>query len=229
MHHGDLLALDDVSLSVEEGQTVAVIGANGAGKSTLLGALAGLLPVSQGEIRLCGETITRVPTHRRVAKGITLTPEGRRIFPSLTVKENLLVGAYRNRRGPWDLAAVCDLFPIVAERLDRFGGNLSGGEQQATAIGRSLMGNPQLLMLDEASLGLAPVAVHQIYDAIPRITERGTTVLVVEQDLTQALRVADRVHCLLEGRTVLHARATEVSRDQIAAAYFGIQHDRGDA
>lgn len=225
MHHGDLLALDNVSLSVVEGETLAVIGANGAGKSTLLGALAGALPLTSGDIRLDGRSISRSPVHRRVADGIALTPEGRRIFPTLTVEENLLVGGHRRRPGPWDLASVCALFPLVAERLDRLGGNLSGGEQQATAIGRSLMANPRLLLLDEASLGLAPVAVQQIYDAIPQITARGTTVLVVEQDLTLALRVADRVHCLLEGRTALQADAGEVSRSQVAAAYFGIDHD----
>lgn len=216
-----------MSLSVTEGETLAVIGANGAGKSTLLGALAGSLPLTSGEIRLAGSSITRLPAHRRVTSGIALTPEGRRIFPSLTVAENLMVGAYRRRSGPWDLAAVCELFPLVADRLDRLGGNLSGGEQQATAIGRSLMANPLLLMLDEASLGLAPVTVQQIYAAIPRITARGTTVLVVEQDLTQALRVADRVHCLIEGRTALQARADEVSRDQVTAAYFGIDGKDG--
>jgi len=225
VHHGDLLALDDVSLAVHEGETLAVIGANGAGKSTLLGALAGSLPLTSGDIRLDGHSITRSPAHRRVADGIALTPEGRRIFASLTVEENLLVGAHRRRPGPWTLAAVCALFPLVADRLNRLGGNLSGGEQQATAIGRSLMGNPRLLLLDEASLGLAPVAVQQIYDAIPQITARGTTVLVVEQDLSQALRVADRIHCLLEGRTVLQERADAVSRDQVAAAYFGIEHE----
>jgi branched-chain amino acid transport system ATP-binding protein len=225
VHHGDLLALDDVSLAVNEGETLAVIGANGAGKSTLLGALAGSLPLTTGDIRLDGRSIARSPAHRRVADGIALTPEGRRIFASLTVEENLLVGAHRRRPGPWNLDSVCALFPLVADRRNRLGGNLSGGEQQATAIGRSLMGNPRLLLLDEASLGLAPVAVQQIYDAIPQITARGTTVLVVEQDLSQALRVADRIHCLLEGRTVLQERADAVSRDQVAAAYFGIEHE----
>lgn len=216
-----------MSLSVDEGETLAVIGANGAGKSTLLGALAGSLPLTSGEIRLAGTSVTRMPAHRRVAAGIALTPEGRRIFPSLTVAENLMVGAYRRRPGPWDMASVCELFPLVADRIERLGANLSGGEQQATAIGRSLMANPRLLLLDEVSLGLAPLTVQQIFDAIPRITARGTTVLVVEQDLTQALRVADRVHCLLEGRTVLEARAAEVSRDQVSAAYFGITDEKG--
>ena len=222
VHHGDLKAVDQVSLSVDVAQTLAVLGANGAGKSTLLGAIAGLLPLSGGEIHFDGSPISRLPTHRRVAAGIALTPEGRRIFGSLTVAENLQVGAYRRRPGPWDLATVYDLFPLVADRRDRLGRNLSGGEQQATAIGRSLMANPRLLLLDEVSLGLAPVTVQEIYDAIPRITERGTTVLVVEQDLGQALRVADRVLCLLEGRTVLAGAADEISREQVARAYFGV-------
>lgn len=222
VHHGDLKALDAVSLRVGEGETLAVIGANGAGKSTLLSAVAGLLPVTRGDIVFSGQPITRTPAHRRVALGVALTPEGRRIFPSLTVEENLLVGAYRRRPGPWNLASVYDLFPLVYDRRTRLGGNLSGGEQQATAIGRALMSNPRLLLLDEVSLGLAPIAVQEIYGAIPRITERGTTVLVVEQDLTQALRVASRVHCLLEGRTVLEAPAAEVTREQVSAAYFGL-------
>jgi branched-chain amino acid transport system ATP-binding protein len=225
VHHGDLLALDSVSLSVGEGETVAVIGANGAGKSTLLTTIAGLTPLSRGHVVFDGRPVDSTSAHRRVALGIALTPEGRRIFPSLSVEENLLVGSYRRRPGPWDLSSVYDLFPLVADRRARSGGTLSGGEQQATAIGRALMANPRLLLLDEVSLGLAPVTVQEIYDAIPTITERGTTVLVVEQDLTQALRVADRVHCLLEGRTVLEATAGSVTREQITAAYFGM--DRG--
>ncbi len=157
-----------------------------------------------------------------MALGIALTPEGRRIFPSLDVEENLLVGAYRARRGPWDLASVYDLFPLVSDRRARSGAHLSGGEQQAVAIGRALMSNPRLLLLDEVSLGLAPVVVGEIYAALPRIVERGTTVLVVEQDLDQALGCADRVQCLLEGRTVLEGPAGSLSRDDVTAAYFGI-------
>jgi branched-chain amino acid transport system ATP-binding protein len=157
-----------------------------------------------------------------VPLGIALTPEGRRIFKSLTVEENLLVGAHVKRKGPWDLAAVYKAFPLVEDRKDRLGTNLSGGEQQAAAIGRALMSNPRLLLLDEVSLGLAPVVVEQIYAALPAITGNGTTVLVVEQDVNQSMKVADRVQCLLEGRTVLEGSPSALTRDQIATAYFGI-------
>ncbi len=155
--------------------------------------------------------------------GIALTPEGRRIFKSLTVEENLLVGGHVKRPGPWNLDRVYEVFPLVAERKDRVGFNLSGGEQQAVAIGRALMSNPRLLLLDEVSLGLAPVVIETIYAALPAITSAGTTVLVVEQDVQQSMRVADRVQCLLEGRTVLEGVPADLTRDQIAAAYFGIQ------
>jgi branched-chain amino acid transport system ATP-binding protein len=222
VHHGDFQALHGLSLTVDAGETLAVIGANGAGKSTLLSAIAGLHPLTGGRIHLDGERLDRVPAHRRVAAGVALTPEGRRIFPSLSVEENLLVGAYRARPGPWDLASVYELFPLVSDRRARMGGHLSGGEQQATAIGRALMSNPRLLLLDEASLGLAPIVVGEIYAAVPRIAAAGTTVLLVEQDLGQALAVADRVQCLLEGRTVLEGPVGSISRQQVADAYFGV-------
>lgn len=220
--YGDFQAIYGVGLHVEEGETLAVIGANGAGKSTLLKAVAGLIRPGAGDIRFDGASILAKRAFQRVPLGIALTPEGRRIFPSLTVEENLLVGRHTKRKGPWDLRAVYQAFPLVADRKDRLGVNLSGGEQQATAIARALMSNPRLLMLDEVSLGLAPVVVEQIYAAMPSITEQGTTVLVVEQDVNQAMRVADRVQCLLEGRTALEGPPAELSREQIAAAYFGI-------
>lgn len=222
VHYGDFQALYGLSLHVQEGETLAVIGANGAGKSTLMKTLAGLMTPTSGTITFEARDITAVPSHKRVPMGIALTPEGRRIFPSLTVEENLKVGAHSRREGPWTLASVYEAFPLVADRRDRVGVNLSGGEQQATAIGRALMSNPRLLMLDEVSLGLAPVVVEQIYAAMPAITGNGTTVLLVEQDVNQALRVADRVQCLLEGRTVLEGTADSLSRDDIASAYFGI-------
>ena len=222
VHYGDFQALYGLSLHVEEGETLAVIGANGAGKSTLMKALAGLMTPTNGTITYDGREITRVPSYKRVPMGIALTPEGRRIFPSLSVEENLTVGAHSGRPGPWNLASVYEAFPLVADRRDRVGVNLSGGEQQAAAIGRALMSNPRLLMLDEVSLGLAPVVVEQIYAAMPAITGNGTTVLLVEQDVNQALKVADRVQCLLEGRTVLEGTAGSLTRDQIASAYFGI-------
>ena len=222
VHYGDFQALYGLDLSVEEGETLAVIGANGAGKSTLLKAIAGLVPPTNGEISFDGTSIAALPPHKRVPLGIALTPEGRKIFPSLSIEENLLVGAHTKRPGPWNLATVYEAFPLVADRRDRLGTNLSGGEQQAAAIGRALMSNPRLLLLDEVSLGLAPVVVEQIYAALPTITSHGTTVLVVEQDVNQSMKVADRVQCLLEGRTVLQGTPAELSRDQIATAYFGI-------
>ncbi len=222
VHYGDFQAIYGIDLHVDEGETLAVIGANGAGKSTLLKAIAGQVPPSSGSISFDGTDITALPAHKRVPLGIALTPEGRRIFPSLTVEENLRVGAHVKRPGPWNLDSVYEAFPLVADRKDRLGIHLSGGEQQAAAIGRALMSNPRLLLLDEVSLGLAPVVVEQIYAALPAITGQGTTVLVVEQDVNQSMKVADRVQCLLEGRTVLEGSPGELSRDQIATAYFGI-------
>jgi len=220
--YGDFQALFGLSLHVDEGETLAVIGANGAGKSTLLKTIAGLSRPAAGDVRYDGASIAAMPAHKRVPLGIALTPEGRRMFPSMTLEENLLVGAHTGRPGPWNLASVYEAFPLLAERRTRLATNASGGEQQATAIGRALMSNPRLLLLDEVSLGLAPVVVEQIYQTLPRISEQGTTVLVVEQDVNQAMRVADRVQCLLEGRSVLEGRPADLSRDQIASAYFGI-------
>ena len=222
VHYGDFQALYGLSLSLNEGETLAVIGANGAGKSTLMKTIAGLMIPTSGSVTYDGTDITRTPSNRRVPLGIALTPEGRRIFPSLTVEENLRVGAHVKRKGPWDLASVYATFPLVADRKDRIGLNLSGGEQQAVAIGRALMSNPRVLLLDEVSLGLAPVVVENIYQALPQIAAQGTTILVVEQDVNHALKVADRVQCLLEGRTVLEGTAGSLTRDQIATAYFGI-------
>jgi len=220
--YGDLQALFGVGFTLDEAQTLAVIGANGAGKSTLLRAICGLEPARGGEVRFAGRTITRDPVNKRVAAGIALVPEGRRLFASLTAEENLLAGAYRRRPGPWTLEAVYQLFPLVAKLRARPATALSGGEQQAVAIGRALMSNPRLLLLDEVSLGLAPVVVKQLYAALPQITAGGTTVLIVEQDVAQALAVADDVHCLLEGRTALQGKASEVGMDDIARAYFGV-------
>jgi len=224
VHHGQLLALRDFSITVEEGQTVAVIGANGAGKSTLLGALAGLNRATSGTVHFEGRDITRLPAHKHVAAGITLVPEGRRLFKSLTVEENLRTGTYRARSGPWSVERVMDLFDWMPSRRDQNASQLSGGEQQAVAIGRALVGNPKLLLIDELSLGLAPIVVQKIYRVLPRIIEEGTSVLIVEQDVSQALRIADHVQCLLEGRTVLEGRPSDFTMQQIENAYFGIDH-----
>ena len=221
--YGDFQALFDVSISVGEGEVVAIIGANGAGKSTLLRTIAGLQPRTTGSLTFDGAALAGVPAHRRVALGISLVPEGRRIFPSLSVEENLLVGAQPSRPGSWTVPAVLELFPLLGDKRRRGGSQLSGGEQQALAIGRGLMANPRLLLLDEVSLGLAPIVVRRIYEALPAIRAAGTTVVVVEQDIGQALRAADRVYCLLEGRVALEGVPAELDRDQIATAYFGVR------
>ncbi|HEX3589438.1 MAG TPA: ABC transporter ATP-binding protein [Pseudonocardiaceae bacterium] len=222
VHHGQLAAVSALDLDLAEGTTLAVIGANGAGKTTLLRTIAGTLRPTEGRIAFDGNDITDVPAHRRAAQGIRLVPEGRRLFPSLTVEENLLAGAYRKRSGPWDVAAVIELFPWIGERRRQSARQLSGGEQQAVAIGRALMGNPRLLLLDEISLGLAPMVVGQIYRTLSKIMAAGTTVLLVEQDVSQALRTADRVLCLLEGRTVLAGTPAELTAERIEGAYFGL-------
>jgi branched-chain amino acid transport system ATP-binding protein len=221
--YGDFQALFGVSLEVAEGETVAIIGANGAGKSTLLRTVCGLLPRTSGTVAFDGRPLAGVPTHRRVERGIALVPEGRRIFPSLSVEENLLVGAYRRRPGPWSVARVFELFPSLAGMRGRGGTMLSGGEQQMLAIGRALMANPRLLLLDEVSLGLAPIVVRRIYQALPAIVAEGTTAVLVEQDIGQALAAAARVWCLLEGRVALHGRPGELTREQITDAYFGVR------
>ncbi|MET0909077.1 MAG: ABC transporter ATP-binding protein [Ilumatobacteraceae bacterium] len=221
--YGDFQALFDVSLDVDVGAAVAVIGANGAGKSTLLGTIAGVLRTRAGEIRFAGDRIDHLPAHDRVGRGIALVPEGRRIFPSLSVEENLRIGAYRRRAGPWTVERVVATFPLLEQLRRRSAARLSGGEQQALAIGRGLMSNPTLLLLDEVSLGLAPVVVRQLYAALPAIRESGTTLLLVEQDINQALAAADRVACLLEGRVTLRGRPTDLARDAIVDAYFGVR------
>ena len=219
--YGDFQALFDIDLAVDDGETLAVIGANGAGKSTLLGTLAGLVPATAGSVRFAGDDLLAVPHHGRVGLGIALVPEGRHLFPSLTVEENLLVGAHSRRPGRWDVDRVLEVFPLVRPLLARPADVLSGGERQAVAIGRALMANPRLLLLDEVSLGLAPVVVKQLYAALPAVIGEGTTVLLVEQDISQALAVADRVVCLLEGRISLEGVPAGLDRARITEAYFG--------
>jgi len=217
--YGQLVALRNVSFSVEAGEILAIIGANGAGKSTLLKTIAGQLKALTGSVVVDGVDVTGLPASSRARRGILMVPEGRRLFPSLTVKENLQLGMSTGRSGDWNLETVCELFPLVAERLNRRAGQMSGGEQQATAIARALVGNPEVIMLDEISLGLAPAIVVEFYDRLGEITKRGTTVVLVEQDVKRALSVADQVHCLLEGQTSLAGRDLDVA--DIAAAYFG--------
>jgi branched-chain amino acid transport system ATP-binding protein len=222
VHHGQLRALDAISFRVFPGEVYAIIGANGAGKSTLLRTIAGLHAPSEGSVLYDGNDVTGQRPERRARQGIVLVPEGRRLFGSLSVEENLQVGAAYARPGPWTIARVYEIFDWMGGRRNQRTGQLSGGEQQAVAIGRALVANPRALLLDELSLGLAPVLVQLIYGMLPQIVATGLTVLLVEQDVSQALRVATHIHCLLEGRTTLHGRPADVTAEQIEAAYFGM-------
>jgi len=220
--YGDFQALFDVSLRVNTGEVVAVIGANGAGKSTLLKTIAGLMHPRAGEIMLDGRPIGAMPAFDVVKHGIALVPEGRRLFPSLSVEENLLIGAQSKRAGPWNLDRIYELFPVLAERRHLPAPSLSGGQQQMGAIGRALMSNPRLLLCDEISLGLAPIIVRDIYARLPSIVGEGLSVVIVEQDIAQALKAARQVYCLQEGRVALQGPAQELTRERISAAYFGV-------
>ncbi len=220
VRHGQLVALHDISLDVRPGEVFAVVGANGAGKSTLLRTMAGLHETT-GRISLDGLDVTRLSPHDRVRRGIVMVPEGRRLFPSLTVEENVLVGAANGRRGEWNLDRVFDLFPWMPGRRRERTGHLSGGEQQVVAIGRALVANPRVLLLDEISLGLAPIVVQQIYQTLPALLASEMAVLLVEQDVAQALRVATRFQCLLEGRTTLEGAPADHALAEVEAAYFG--------
>ena len=221
-HYGDFQALFGVSLDVAAGAVVAVIGANGAGKSTLLKSIAGAMPARREAVIFAGTPIGGMPAHDVVAQGIALVPEGRRLFPSLTVEENLLVGGQLGHPGPWSLKRIYDLFPILAERARQPSTSLSGGQQQMAAIGRALMSNPRLLLCDEISLGLAPIVIRDIYARLPAIVAEGLSLVIVEQDIVQALKVASHVYCLQEGRVALAGEASTMTREKIAAAYFGV-------
>ena len=224
-HYGDFQALFGVDLHLDAGEAVAIIGANGAGKTTLMRAITGIARVTGGQIMLEGQPITRLPAPDILTRGIAMVPEGRRLFPSLTVEENLRIGAHaRSGNGYWTLARIYELFPILHERRVIPGTALSGGQQQMVAVGRALMSNPQVLLCDELSLGLAPVVIKEIYAAFPRIRASGTSVIVVEQDIGQALKVADRVYCMMEGRVTLSGRPADLSRTAIHDAYFGVSH-----
>jgi branched-chain amino acid transport system ATP-binding protein len=229
VRHGLLQAVREVSFSVARGETLALVGANGAGKTTLLRAVAGAHLPAGGKVLLNGAELTRVPAHKRVAQGVALVPEGRKLFAQLTVEENLLLGRAAGRSGAWTVDAVMAAFPNLQKRRHARAGTLSGGEQQATAIGRALMTNPELLLLDEVSLGLSPLAVDLVYASLASLMTDGTTIVLVEQDLTRAMRVADRVVCMLEGRIVLQGRAAELTRAAITDAYFGLRGAAGRA
>jgi branched-chain amino acid transport system ATP-binding protein len=220
--YGDFQALFGISLNVRAGQVIAVVGANGAGKSTLLKAISGLIRPRRGEIVFNGAPVAGAPAFDVLGRGIALVPEGRRLFPSLTVEENLLIGGQSRRPGPWTLARIYELFPVLAERRNLPAPALSGGQQQMAAIARALMANPQLLLCDEISLGLAPIVVRDIYARLPQIVGEGLSLIIVEQDIVQALRAASHVYCLQEGRVALQAPARELTREIISAAYFGV-------
>jgi branched-chain amino acid transport system ATP-binding protein len=227
--YGDFQALFGVSMLIEAGQVVSVIGANGAGKSTLMKCIAGLIRSHRDAILFNGAAVGDVPAYERVGRGVALVPEGRRLFGSLTVEENLLIGGQLGRPGPWSLERVFDLFPILRERRNVAAPSLSGGQQQMVAIGRALMSNPVLLLCDEISLGLSPAVVREIYARLPAITASGMALMIVEQDIVQALAAAQRVYCLQEGRVVLEGSSASLTRERIAAAYFGARSAHGAA
>jgi branched-chain amino acid transport system ATP-binding protein len=220
--YGDAQALFGIDFALEPGELVAIIGSNGAGKSTFLKSLTGLVKAPREAIQFNGEAIGGLPPGAIVKRGLAMVPEGRRLFPSLSVEENLLMGAMAKRSGPWTLPRLYEMFPILAQKKHNPGTSLSGGQQQMVAIGRALMSNPTLLLCDELSLGLAPIVIKEIYDAMPTITAEGMSVVIVEQDVAVAQRVSQRVYCLQEGRVSLQGKSNELTREQISQAYFGI-------
>ena len=220
--YGDAQALFGIDFSMQAGEIVALIGANGAGKSTFLKTLTGLLPVKSGSLTFDGQSLNQIDAGDIVKLGLAMVPEGRRLFPSLTVEENLLMGTLSGRQGAWNLARVFKLFPILQEKRHMPSTSLSGGQQQMVAIGRALMSNPRLLLCDEISLGLAPVVIREIYAALPSIMEEGMSLLIVEQDVQLAMQVSSRVVCLQEGLVSLEGKSGELTRNQISKAYFGI-------
>ncbi len=225
--HGLLKAVRDVSFTLDEGEILALVGANGAGKTTLLRSISGAHRPAGGRILFEGTDVTALRANRRVGLGVALVPEGRRLFGGMTVEENLQVAGATRRPGRWNLETVYDAFPLLREHAKRRSGDLSGGQQQATAIGRALMTNPRVLLLDEVSLGLSPAAVGMVYECLHNVIASGATIVLVEQDLARAMRVATRVACMLEGRIVLEGKAADMTRETITEAYFGLR--RGDA
>lgn len=222
-HYGDFQALYGLDMKVLEGEVLAIIGANGAGKSTLMRSVCGLIDNEANQVKYRGQNIGNLRADQVAKLGIALVPEGRQLFPSLSVEENLLIGGQIGREGVWSLNRVFELFPILKERRNVPSTALSGGQQQMVAIGRALMSNPDLLLMDEISLGLAPVIIKTIYDALPGIIDDGMSVIIVEQDITKALSVSSRVYCLQEGRVSLEGQSSTVSREDISRAYFGME------
>ena len=223
--HGLLKAVRNVDLRVAEGEILALVGANGAGKTTLLRTVAGAHRPASGRIMFDGRDVTALRAHQRVALGIALVPEGRRLFAGLTVEENLRVAGDAGRAGHWNIEALLEVFPMLKARLKTQAGLLSGGEQQATSIGRAMMTNPRLLLLDEISLGLAPLAIDNLYRSLTALFSSGTALVIVEQNLNRVLGVATRICCMLEGRIVLERETQLATRQQITEAYFGLRQD----
>jgi branched-chain amino acid transport system ATP-binding protein len=225
VHYKDFQALWGVSVDVKEREIVSVIGANGAGKSTLLNTVSGLLTPTRGKVEFFGERIDGEPPHTTVPRGITLVPEGRRIFPRLTVYENLFMGSYTPRTRPKRDEAMnklYDLFPVLKARRNQMGNTLSGGEQQMLALGRALMSDPRLILCDEVSLGLAPVVIKSIYKKLDQINQNGITIVLVEQDVKRSLKAANRAYIMLEGKMVLEGDPSSLSEEEVKKAYFGI-------
>ncbi len=220
--YGDAQALFGIDFRLDAGEVVAIIGANGAGKSTFLKSLTGLVKVAPDAVRLRGQALGGLAPGEIVRRGLAMVPEGRRLFPSLSVEENLRMGAFARRPGPWSLERLYAMFPILKEKRRNPSGALSGGQQQMVAIGRALMSNPDILLCDELSLGLAPIVIREIYDALPAIVAEGMSVVIVEQDVGLAQRMSRRVYCFQEGRVALHGLSAALSREQISAAYFGV-------
>ena len=220
--YGDAQVLFGIDFRLDPGEVVAIIGANGAGKSTFLKSLTGLVKVAPGSVEYDGQPIGSLAPGEIVRRGLAMVPEGRRLFPSLSVEENLLMGRAARRSGAWTFERVCRLFPVLQERRRAPATALSGGQQQMVAIGRALMCNPSVLLCDELRLGLAPVVIKEIYDALPAIVAEGMSVVIVEQDVAMAQRMSRRVYCFQEGRISLEGASGALTRDQISAAYFGV-------
>ena len=226
-HHGLLHAVRGISFSLTKGEVLCVIGANGAGKTTFMRALAGAHPPSGGTIALNGENVSTLRSHERFRRGISMSPEGRRLFPDLTVRENLKIAAENGRPGRWTIASVLEAFPQLHPLVNKAAGGLSGGQRQAVAIGRALLANPDVLLLDEVSLGLSPAAIEGVYQSLAEVKDaRDMIMVVVEQDLDRAMSFADQVVCVAEGRAELQGAPSDFTKDQITAAYFGINTEK---
>tara|TARA_B100000212_G_scaffold146374_2_gene109979 strand:+ start:944 stop:1648 length:705 start_codon:yes stop_codon:yes gene_type:complete len=221
-YYGDFQALFEVSIDLFEGEIIAIIGANGAGKSTFMRSVTGLIDRIDNEINYKGLSIKGLRADEIAKKGLAMVPEGRKLFPSLSVEENLLIGGQIKRLGPWELNTVYELFPDLYDKRNIPSNLLSGGQQQMAAIGRALMSNPDVILFDEISLGLAPIIIKSIYQNLPKVIQKGMSAIIVEQDISKALEISDRVYCLQEGRIALFGDSKKLTRQEISKAYFGV-------